>query len=525
MNVAGEWGEMALRIAVAGIYHETNTFAPGRTGLANFAGERVVGEEAFRLRYGGTRTSMGGVIDAAREHGATLAPGLYTAATPSGMVESSAAEALIGDVAASIDPGADGLVLIMHGAMASEQYADFEGECLARLRARLGDDYPIAMTIDLHGNVSPEMARLADMIVGYDTYPHIDMHERAVEAFGLLVRRIRGEISPVRAYAHSGMLVVPQAMMTEEGAMKRLMDRAFELEGAPGVLNVTVAGGFPYSDVPGAGMAFVVTTDGDPGLAKRCAAELAELAVRLKDEFALRHLPPRDAIEAALAEPEGPIVLAEGSDNVGGGAPGDATHLLARLTNVPRKALIVIRDEEAVGRAYEAGVGAAFRGAVGGKSDDLHGSPVEVAGTVRLLFDGRYRHIGPYMTGQQADMGRTAVLECGRLTIVLTEKRVAPWDLGHIRSVGLHPDDFHILVAKSAIAWQTAFGPFAKRAIHVDSPGCCSANLAHFEYRSVRRPIYPLDFDNKSGGSLGKADTDNEAYEIGGGIVHVYSNG
>ncbi|MFC4597327.1 M81 family metallopeptidase [Cohnella hongkongensis] len=476
---------MALTIAVAGIFHETNTFAPGKTGEADFQGERVVGEEAFRLRYEGTRTSMGGVVDAARAHGARLAPGLYAAATPSGMIEQTAAESLIEEVAASVDPDADGLVLIMHGAMVSERSEDLEGACLARLRARLGREFPIAMTIDLHGNVSREMVRLADILVGYDTYPHVDMYERAVEAFGLLVRLVSGEIAPVRAYAHTGMLVVPQAMRTDEGGMKKLMSKALEMENAPGVLNVTVAGGFPYSDVPDAGMAFVVTTDGNPGLAERCAAELAASAVRLRREFGLGALPPQEAVETALAEREGPVILAEGSDNVGGGAPGDATYLLSRLTNVPRTALIVIRDERAVARACELGVGAEFRGPVGGASGELHGKPVAVRGTVRLLFNGRYRHIGPYMTGHQADMGRTAVLECGRLTIVLTERRVAPWDPGHIASVGLNPEHYHILVVKSAIAWQTAFGPLAKRVVHVDSPGCCSANLGHFEYRSA----------------------------------------
>ncbi|XID92962.1 M81 family metallopeptidase [Paenibacillaceae bacterium WGS1546] len=484
---------MTLRIAVAGIVHETNTFAPGRTGLDQFAGERIVGADAFVRRYGGTRTSMGGVIAAAAKHGARLEPGFYTAATPSGMVESAAADALIEDVVRSIDPEADGLVLIMHGAMVSEQHADFEGACLAALRKKLGGRFPIAMTIDLHGNVSPEMVRLADAIVGYDTYPHVDMYERAEEAFDLLVRMIGGEISPVLGYAHTGMLVVPQAMMTAEGSMKKLMERAFELERKARVLNVTVAGGFPYSDVPDAGMSFVVTTDGDAELADRYAAELAAMAVGRKATFALDHLPPGQAIEAALAEPEGPVILVEGSDNVGGGAPADATFLLARLTDVSRRSLIVIRDEEAAASAFRLGVGASFEGPVGGKSDKLHGEPVEIKGKIRLLFDGRYRHAGPYMTGHQADMGRTAVLECGQLTVVLTEKRVPPWDLGHVRSVGLWPEDYQLIVVKSAIAWQTAFGSFAKRVIHVDSPGCCSANLRHFEYRRVRRPIYPLD--------------------------------
>ncbi|MDI4645819.1 M81 family metallopeptidase [Cohnella hashimotonis] len=482
-----------VRIAVAGLLHETNTFAPGMTNVDAFKGEWVEGRRAFYERYAGTRTSMGGVIDAAAKHGVELEPGLYAAATPSGLVCSRAAEALIESVVASIDPAAAGLVLIMHGAMASEQYDDVEGECLRRIRARHGSGLPIALTIDLHANVSPEMTNLADVIIGYDTYPHIDMHERAEEAFELLLRRILGEIEPVRAYAHAGMLIVPQAMMTEEGAMKSLMDRAFELEDDPRVLNVTVAGGFPYADVPDAGMSFVVTTDGDRALADTLAAELVRMAWDMRTQFSIAQSPPSEAVAAALAEPEGPIVLAEGSDNVGGGAPADATHVLACLIGITKPALIVIRDEEAVARAFGIGVGGYFACEVGGKSDRLHGDPVAVNGKVRLLFDGEYRHAGPYMTGQRADMGKTAVVASGLLTLVLTEKRTAPWDLGHVRSAGIWPGDYHMLVVKSAIAWQAAFGPFARRVIYVDSPGCCSANLSHFNYRKLRRPVYPLD--------------------------------
>lgn len=486
-------GGHQLRIAVAGILHETNTFAPGFTNIGHFRDQWSNGSEPFFARYAGTRTSMGGVIAAAANSGIGLVPGLYVAATPSGMVEATSGDALIEALVASIDDTTDGLVLIMHGAMVSEQYPDYEGECLRRLRARLGADFPIAMTLDLHGNISQDMVQHADLIVGYDTYPHVDMYERAIEAFDLLVRKIRGEIRPVRALAHTGMLVVPQGMMTDEGSMKELMARAFSMELLPDVLNVTVAGGFPYSDVPDAGMSFIVTTNDNADLAERCAAELVQMATDNKSSFDVSYVTPHEAVLMALAQPEGPVILSEGSDNVGGGAPADATHILAELIDVPKKALIVIRDQESVEAAWRAGVGGTFEGKVGGKSDTLHGKPVAVQGRVRLLFDGHYRHAGPYMTGEQAEMGKTAVIECGQLTIILTEKRVAPWDVGHVRSVGLWPGDFHIIVAKSALAWQTAFGVFAKHVINVDSPGCCNANLTYFQYNHLLRPVYPLD--------------------------------
>jgi microcystin degradation protein MlrC len=157
------------------------------------------------------------------------------------------------------------------------------------------------------------------------------------------------------------------------------------------------------------------------------------------------------------------------------------------------RCLAVICDPAEAAKAHRLGVGAAFEGDVGGKHDRLHGDPIRLSGTIRLLADGKYAHIGPYMTGKRADMGRTAVIECGNLTLVLTEKRNAPWDLGHVRSIGLWPGDFHVIVVKSAIAWRTAFGAFAKKVIDVESPGACTSNLRLLNYTKLKRPIYPLD--------------------------------
>lgn len=484
-----------MKIAVAGILHETNTFAPGRTSLEDFHGEWVHGLQAFVERYEGTRTSMGGVLSEARAQGVELEVGVYAAATPSGMVAHEAAEALLGAVVQSIESETqiDGLLVIMHGAMVAEGYPDMEGELLRRIRERRGSSLPLAMTLDLHANISPLMTELADIIVGYDTYPHVDMFERAKEALSLLIRTVQGSVHPVNALSRPRMLVVPQRMLTDEGAMKTLMDEAFVMERQPQVLNVTVAGGFPYSDVADAGMSFVVTTDGDPALARELADRLAQMAWQLREQFTVSFCGPEEAVARAITTPEGPVILTEGSDNVGGGAPADATHLLALLTDPPVRTLVVIRDPEVALEAHRLGTGAVLNAQLGGKSDELHGQPVPIKGRVRLLYDGVYYHVGPYMTGQRADMGKTAVIECGRLTVVVTEKRTAPWDLGHVRSVGLWPEDYHIIVVKSAIAWQAAFGRFAKAVIHAETPGCCTSNLKHLPYTQVERPIDPLD--------------------------------
>ncbi|GGD86190.1 M81 family metallopeptidase [Paenibacillus nasutitermitis] len=483
-----------MKLAVAGIFHETNTFAPGITESDDFAREWVQGNDAFYRRYEHTGTSMGGVIDGAQLEQAELACGLYAAATPSAMVSRNAAEALMDAVLSSIDLSSDGIILILHGAMVAEGMSDVEGELLRRIRELTGPAMPIAITLDLHANISRQMADHADLLVGYDTYPHIDACERAVEAVQLLARMIRGDIKPVLSLAQPRLLIVPQVMLTDtDGPMKALMERAFAIERDPAILNVTVAGGFPYSDVPDAGVAFVVTADHNARLAAQYAEELSLMAWELRDQLKSAGYAAAEAAALAFAEPEGPVILVEGSDNVGGGAPADATHVLKELIGAPKKSLIVIRDADAAALAHRQGTGTAFQAAIGGKNGGLHGEPVLIAGVVRFLFDGPYTHIGPYMTGQWADMGQTAVIESGNLTVILTEKRTAPWDIGHVTSVGLRAEDYHVIVVKSAVAWKTAFGPLCKKIIPVDTPGCCGENLSHFHYTQIKRPIYPLD--------------------------------
>lgn len=482
-----------MKIGVVGVYHETNSFAPGTTEIDNFKDEWVDGKKAFFQRYAGTKTSMGGVIAAAASNQADLCPGLYVGATPSGMVSSEAMEQLLEALMASVPEKIDGLLVILHGAMVSERYSDVEAEVLKRLREKCSALLPIAVTLDLHANISRELVERTDIIVGYDTYPHIDTFERAVEAVDLLAKMIRREIKPQQHWQSVRMLVPPQAMITAEGPMHGLLQHAFAMEENPAVLNITVAGGFPYSDVEDAGMSVVVTTDDDLALAKELASELCELAWEQREQFAVQECTVDEAIQLSLSTTEQPDIFVEGSDNVGGGAPADATHTLRHLLQLKVKSLIVIRDQEAVQEAHSSGVGSMLTCSIGGKSDTLHGEPVGISGDIRLLFDGRFQHVGPYMKGQYANMGKTAVVEAGHVTILLTENRQAPWDIGHVRSVGLEPDHFKIIVVKAAVAWRSAFGPYAKQIFYLDTPGCCSANLQYFNYRRLRRPIYPLE--------------------------------
>ncbi len=482
-----------MRIAAGEFWHETHTFSTVPTTLAHFD---LREGDGLLQSASGTRTTLGGFVDAARRHGFTLAPTLAAGATPSGMVTRDAFHQIEDRLVARFAAcgPVDGLLLSLHGGMVAEGVDDAEGHLLARLRDLYGPAIPIVTTLDLHANISPLMATLADALVGYDTHPHVDIYERAVEAAEILLAILAGRIRPTAALAKPPILAVGHATYTERPPMRDLVARAHEIESDPRVVSVTVSGGYAYADIPKAGMGFVVTTNGDRALAEAYARKLGDQAWRARDGFVVPKVPVADAVRRAVAAARGPVLLVDVGDNIGGGSPGDGTVLLQALLQAgARDAVVVLADPQAVQQATAAGVGAEVSLTAGGKTDALHGSPVPVTGRVRLLSDGDYVHKGPYMTGQTTRMGKTCVLRCQGVTLALTERKTPPFDAQQLRSLGIEPADQKILVAKSAIAWRAAFGDLAAEVIDVDTPGLGTGDLSRFPYRNLRRPIFPLD--------------------------------
>lgn len=275
------------------------------------------------------------------------------------------------------------------------------------------------------------------------------------------------------------------------------MGRALSIEGEEGVANVTVACGFPWSDHKDVGVSVIVTTNNDPQLAEGKAEEIADLMWSLRTDFLVKPMPVREALTEATAAPEGPYVLADIGDNPGGGTPCDGTVVLKAMLDLGVKdaVLAVMCDPEAVATAIEAGVGNTVTMEVGGKTDEFHGKPIEVSGTVRTISDGRFQHRGPMMTGVWMDMGRTVVVDCQGVEVIFTEKRLQPTDLQLYRSVGIEPEDKQIIVVKSSVHYRASHEPIAKKVIELDTPGLTSPRLASIPFKKIRRPIFPLDVE------------------------------
>lgn len=486
-----------MRFFIAMFSHETNTFSTIPTDRRQF--------EARDLRYGGeiletyrgTGTCLGGMIDAAGARGVALVPSLAAAASPAGRVTKDVYEDVTQRLLADLRAAGplDGVLLDLHGAMVPEGGEDGEGDVLAAVRGAVGDAVPIAVTLDFHGNVTRAMVEHATLLHGYKTYPHVDMYDRGREATERLIDVVQQRLRPAVAHRQPPLMPPLGRQGTARGPMRRLYDRAAEMERDPKVVSISIFAGFPLADIHDAGLSVYVVTDGDRALAGRLADELAALAWEHRHEFIHEAVPVKDAVAQALAIDGRPVILADMADNTGGGAAGDGTEVLRELLRVGARSTTVacLWDPEAAAACARAGVAATVTLRVGGKVDDRHGAPVEVTGRVRTLSDGRFVHKGPMMRGLEGRLGTTAVLDVNDVKVILISHRWQTLDPEMIRFVGIDPLGEKVLVVKSTIHYRAAFEPIAHAIIEVDAPGLSSSNLARFAFTRVRRPIFPLD--------------------------------
>ena len=496
-----------MRVALAGFNHETNTFHPRPTTLADFLGPQGnwwIGEQILTVATG-TRSVLGGMIDVARAEGWDLVPIFFAEHPPTtGTITAEAADAIRANIVGPIARDRfDGILLHLHGAACAANLPDPEAVVLREVRRAVGPDVPIVVVFDLHANIGEEWAEHANAIVGYKTAPHTDFYERGVEGARILGRALRKEIRPVVALEKPPILIKSglMSMTTAPLALIKppmfwLMSRGSEIEREPGIVNVSIAAGFGDSDSSTSGMTVLVNADGDRGLAQRHARDLARLAWRLRRgiQTDLVLTPVDVAIDRAIHAPEWPVILADQGNNTAGGSPGDGTAILAGLRAVDwPDAALFIADPESVAAAWEAGVGAEVDLRVGGKNEPTNGEPVPMRARVRLIADLTV----DFVTGDhQARLGHAAVVRCGRTDVVLTQYPSTQTTPAYFRAAGIEPRDRRIVVVQSAHLFRAAFEVqerIPRMIIEVDTPGITSPNTTRFSYQNVRRPIFPLD--------------------------------
>ena len=491
-----------MRFVTAVMRHETNTFSPLPTPLEAFGrtarGAGPPRGAAAITAYQGTNNPIAAFLDLAREEGADIIVPIAADAHPSGVVADQAFDTIAGEICEAVDKGCDALFLDLHGAMVTESYDDGEGELLKRIRA-IAPDLPIALALDFHANLSSDMVGLSTVIAGYCTYPHIDMYETGQRAGRTLLRALKDEVKPVMVWDSRPMLTHMLRQTPSEQPMKGIMEKATAAEAAGTVLNASIFGGFPLADIPHAALSAVVISDGNQAAAESYCEELLDMAWERREDFVFPVEAMAESVAKAKALEEGPVILVDHGDNCGAGGNQDIMAVLAEMIrqDFDQAAAGPFWDPESVARMIDAGMGQEITVNLGGKTDmpaiNLKGEPLEIHGVVRRITDGRFTVTGPMMTGMHIDMGRTAVLDTGKIEIVVSEDRFEPFDTGCFIHAGIDPTAKHYLLLKSRQHFRAGFEPIAKHIVLVAGPGVCSSDYSLFPFQKLRRPIYPLD--------------------------------
>ncbi|HYI96961.1 MAG TPA: M81 family metallopeptidase, partial [Bryobacteraceae bacterium] len=435
------------RIGMGGIVHETNTFNPRKTTVADFeaglgGADGILRGEAILQRLGSSNNTVAGFVEGAKQHGLELYPTIMAGPQTMGKVTDPTFDALAGELTNRLKkaPKLDGILLFLHGTMVAESYPHADAEVVRRVRQEMGDQIPIVVVHDFHANVSEDIVKLTTVLITYKECPHLDAKDRGVQAARIISDVVSGRVKPVQVLVKPPMLYNIIFHNTYAAPLKPIVDDSKQLELNPKILVASVSGGYQYADIPAMGPSVVVVTDNDPALAKREAERLSGLLWDLRSKLEMKLPDPVAAVKIAMNSSKFPITLMDTGDNIGGGSTGDSTFILSELLRQKAQGWVMtIADAEATAAAYRSGVGQPFDQLVGGKTDTLHGEKVRVRGVVKSLYDGRFiepavRHGG----GRYWDMGLSAVIEMEGSTrdfpslLLLTPKRVIPFSLGQL---------------------------------------------------------------------------------------------
>jgi microcystin degradation protein MlrC len=486
----------SYRVLIAEFKHETNTFIKTTTGLKDYKKKHLVYGDDIIPFFTGTRTEVGGFIDEAQKEGITLIPSIAADATPGGRVEREVFNHVRDNIIRAFEDNQpiDGILLTLHGAMVLEDALDGEGELLESLRQVTGYDLPIMITLDLHANITEKMRLNTNGMYPYDHYPHIDMFERGVEAARNMSRMLRREIKPIVNIKK--LPVLNPCMESGKHPHKPFLDMALSWEENPEVISVSIVSGFPYADIPDATMTVIAQTNNQAKLASQITEEIGQAIIRRHKDFVKNTVPLEQGIRDAMEAPEGPVIIADVSDNTGAGTPGDGTHVLRKMMEMEVKnaAFALITDNETVEKAIEAGVGSKVKVSLGGRAmPEVLGPPIEAIGIVKTITDGKFINKGLIGRGIKNNIGPTVVIDFEGIEVIVSGTRIQPYDPEIFRRMGIEPLDKKIIVVKSIAHYRAAYTPLAKKIIEVDAPSPCPQNLKLLKLENIRRPVFPLD--------------------------------
>jgi microcystin degradation protein MlrC len=489
-----------MRVAIAGLHAETNTFSPVEADLTPSNTTGVLRGEEIIASFAASHHTIAGFLDACDHECVDVVPLVYANAMACGTLTHEAFERVVHEILVALrDNGPFDVVLLAgHGAAVSAQHVDPEGELAARVRSLLGPEVSVGLALDLHGNVTQRLLASVDVAVGYRENPHRDAAVRGAECARLALRRARGELHPVQRLLRLPMVVPILGGWSDEGAMRDVMSVSEEIAGKHALLSYTVFHGFGYADVPHMGSSVLAVADGNRDAAERAARDLATALWRRREGLLGAALSPADAVAEAQRRfnGRGPVVLLDVGDNIGGGSTGDSTVLLAEaLDRGLRGFAATLCDERAVGAAVAAGEGSQVTVSLGGTTPVSPGPTVQVTGRVTRVTDGRFEDPNPTHAGFRFyDGGPTVRLTTPQFQeLVISSRTVAGLSPEQLRAVGIEPQRQRVIVAKGVVAPRAGYEPVAAHFLVADTPGVTTADLRHFTYRQRPRPLWPLE--------------------------------
>jgi len=494
------------RVLLGDFNHETNTFSVQPADLKAFEQLFCVYAPDIEKKFRNTNFEMAGFIDCAEKFNWQTIHTIVASANPCGKVTDDAWDKLTGIIlAAAREQGPfDGVLLSLHGAMVTESFDDAEGQLLSQIRQIVGPKIPIAITLDLHANVSPRMVEMANIICSYRTYPHIDMRDRGRQAGELLEQAMMGKISPRTVLARRPQLMGVNGGRSDEGPMVPMLEKARRYEKESGILCVSINGGFSLADIYDVGPSITVTYDESVIDAVQRAEEIKEsLANEMwltRDVVTNTYLTPEQA--AAIASNHDgkgkPLIIADYADNPGAGTYGDSTTVLkalldARISDV---AFGLIRDPEAVSHLKNYNEGDTTTVHLGGKVDpNFGGRPLSLTGKILRITNGEFVCQGPMYEGITKNLGPTVVFQVDGIEILITTNLLQLLDRQMFAANGIIPEKKRVVVVKSMQHFRAAFEPMASRVIVCDGGGLATPARGKLPFFKARRPLWPLDLD------------------------------
>jgi microcystin degradation protein MlrC len=477
-----------MKLFMAALLTETNTFSPIPTGHGGFH------EASYRRTGASLEAPAWGNIPLiawrrlAAEHGIEVIESLTANAQPSGTTIRAVYEGLRDLILADLKAAGpvEMVLLNLHGAMVAEGYDDCESDLVARARAIVGPDTIIGVELDLHCHLDETLRTQANIIVTYKEYPHIDMTERAEEVFSLALRAARGEIRPVMAYHRLRMI---NMWHTPIEPMKSIIADMQAEEKSGQILSLSFAHGFPWGDVPHVGAVVLAVADGDAAHAQATAERWAGRIWELRETTRKRFDTPDQAIDIALAGP-GLTVVAETSDNAGGGAPSDCTAMLAAMLRrgVQNAAIGVFWDPVAVAFCQEAGEGARFPLRLGGKCGVMSGNPLDLMVRVHRVMES---HVQTALSGGVRQLGPAAWVEAEGIHIIIGSERNQVFNPDAFTGLGCMLADKRLVVVKSSQHFYAAFAPIAARVRYCAAEAGILRDFAAIPYERFTEAYWP----------------------------------